>query len=78
MKELTQDQIILRRKAKRIQRAADRLKWMKKELINNEEFVKSDLYESILSQMNTLQDYLVNDDIEENAFNKDDYAEGRL
>lgn len=69
---------IMRRKSKRIKRAGDRLRWMKKELINNPEFVNLPIYESILAQINTIQDYLVNDDAKENAFNKDDFAEGRL
>lgn len=71
-------EVICRRKAKRIQRAAKRLEWMKKELINNQEFVNLPIYKSIISQIHALEEYLVNDDMSENAFNKDDYAEGRL
>ncbi|WAX16456.1 hypothetical protein LC76P1_00019 [Lysinibacillus phage LC76P1] len=71
-------EVICRRKAKRIQRAAKRLEWMKRELINSQEFVDLPIYKSIISQIHALEEYLVNDDMSENAFNKDDYAEGRL
>lgn len=76
--EISNAEKVMRRKAKRIKRAADRLKWMKNELINNPEFVNLPIYDSILSQINTLQDYLVNNDAVENVFNRDDYMEGRL
>ena len=70
--EVTMEQCrkIVRRKAKRIERASERLSYLKFD-IKNSPFIRDDEKKSLLWRIEDIEPYLKNDDFEENKYNYD-------
>ncbi|RKJ60277.1 hypothetical protein D7X33_28075 [Butyricicoccus sp. 1XD8-22] len=63
-------EVIVRRKAKRIQRASKRLSYIEQDIRLSKSIHKSEK-EYLLTQIKHLKNYLINDDYEENQYNYD-------
>ncbi len=68
MNDLEKSKIIIRRKAKRLQRASERLSYIEQD-IRHFETISEDEKKYLLNQIELLKPYLKNDDYEENQYN---------